>query len=198
MFFINAATTTKRMNLPTLSNFMENFYMTFLRRFSAFSPRIPSICLVLVSVFLLVWGNASAIAMGAPKAKQQEGGEAKIKQLKKLKLIEKLDLDDATAEKFFVRYNGGQKKVEEARKALDEATNELDKAKASGNNDKIKQVTESMLQKHKNLQDVTNEMLKSIRGVLTEKQYAEFLVFEAKFPEILRKSLQERKDSTRK
>ncbi len=172
--------------------------MTFFRRFSAFSPRIPSICLVFVSAFLFVWGNAFAIATGAPKTKQQEGGKAKIEQLKKLKLIEKLDLDDATAEKFFVRYNGGQKKVDEARKALDEATNELDKAKASGNNDKIKQVTETMLQKHKGLQDATNEMLKSIRGVLTEKQYAEFLVFEAKFPEILRKSLQERKDSTRK
>lgn len=170
--------------------------MTFVRRFFAPYLVIPSICVA--ALLLALIAVPLPARNGKTKQPQQEGGKAKIEQLKKLKLIEKLDLDDATAEKFFVRYNGGQKKVEEARKALDEATNELDKAKASGNNDKIKQVTEAMLQKHKNLQDATNEMLKSIRGVLTEKQYAEFLVFEAKFPEILRKSLQERKDSLRK
>ena len=172
--------------------------MTFVRRFSLPRAVRPSLCL---SALLLVCGVlVSPLSAHHRKAKQpqQEGGKAKIEQLKKLKLIEKLDLDDATAEKFFMRYNGGQKKVEEARKALDEATNELDKAKASGNNERIKQLTEQMLQKHKNSQDATNEMLKSIRGVLSEKQYAEFLVFEAKFPEILRKSIQDRKDSLRK
>lgn len=175
--------------------------MTFVRRFFAPSMVLPlrstQIC---VAALLLVLMVSSSIAAGNSKAKQpqQEGGKAKIEQLKKLKLIEKLDLDDATAEKFFMRYNTGQKKVEEARKALDEATNDLDKAKASDNSDRIKSLTEQMLGKHKNLQDATNEMLKSIRGVLSEKQYAEFLVFEAKFPEILRKSLHDRKDTLRK
>jgi hypothetical protein len=112
--------------------------------------------------------------------------------------LEAKDIDDTTAERFFLLYNIGQKKIKESRTAFDEAINELDKVKASGNNLQIKQLTEQMLQKHKGFQDANNEMLKSIRGVLTEKQYAEFLVFEAKFPEILRKSIQERKDSLRK
>lgn len=168
--------------------------MTFVRRI--FAPSVVLSTLLMCALYLAV---SSFDAMAAGKMRQgQEGGKAKIEQLKKLKLIEKLDLDDATAEKFFMRYNGGQKKVEEARKALDDATNELDKAKASGNTEKIKQLTEQMLQKHKQSQDATNDMLKSIRSVLNDKQYAEYLVFEAKFSEILRKSLQDRKDSVRK
>jgi hypothetical protein len=168
--------------------------MTFVRRF--FAPAVV-LSTLLTCVLYLALSPSNAAAAGKTR-KAQEGGKSKIEQLKKLKLIEKLDLDDATAEKFFMRYNGGQKKVEESRKALDDATNELDKAKAGGNTEKIKQLTEQMLQKHKQLQDATNDMLKSIRSVLNDKQYAEFLVFEAKFPEILRKSLQDRKDSVRK
>jgi multidrug resistance efflux pump len=168
--------------------------MTSARRFIA---PLTVLSTLLTCALYLALSPFDATAAG--KSRQgQEGGKSKIEQLKKLKLIEKLDLDDATAEKFFMRYNGSQKKVEESRKALDDATNELDKAKAGGNTEKIKQLTEQMLQKHKQLQEATNEMLKSIRIVLNDKQYAEFLVFEAKFPEILRKSLQDRKDSVRK
>lgn len=122
-------------------------------------------------------------AFGLHGVPQQDAAKAKkqIEQLKKLKLIEALNLDDATAEKFFVRYNAEQKKVEDARKALEDAINDLEKAKSSGNTEKIKQLTQIMLDRHKNLQDANNEFLRSVREVLNEKQYADFLVFESKF-----------------
>lgn len=142
-------------------------------------------------------------ADATPSTPKQDGGKAKkqIDQLKKLKLIEALNLDDATAEKFFVRYNAEQKKVEESRKALEDATNELEKAKSSGNSDKIKQLTQVMLDKHKHLQDANNEFLRSIREVLNEKQYADFLVFESKFQKQLTEILSKmnaKRDSVKK
>jgi hypothetical protein len=131
------------------------------------------------------------------KAKQQ------ISQLKKLKLIEALDLDNATAEKFFLIYNSEQKKVDEARKVLDDAMQDLDKAKDAGNSDKIKQLNEQTLVKHEQFQKASSDLLRSVRGVLNEKQYAEYLVFESRFQDQLRKTLMDikreaKRDSTKK
>ncbi len=146
--------------------------MTFARLFCR-QPLLALACSAALSISV-------ATAAPALSAKQQ-GGKKQIEQLKKLKLIEALNLDDATAEKFFVRYNSEQKKVEEVRKSLEDATNDLDKAKSSGNSEKIKQSTQLMLDKHKQLQDANNELLRSVREVLNDKQYADYLVFEAKF-----------------
>ncbi len=176
--------------------------MTFVRLFC----RQALLCIA--CIVALDMNNAQttqAIAAQANPPKQQEGGKAKkqIDQLKKLKLIEALNLDDAAAEKFFVRYNTEQKKVDDARKFLDDAMNDLDKAKSSGNNDRIKQLTQQTLDKHKQLQDASSEMLRSVREVLNEKQFADFLVFEAKFQEQIRKALldikrENKKDSIKK
>lgn len=164
--------------------------MTFVRLFC----HQTLLCLACIVIVNATDANAARImtAQANPTTtKQQEGGKAKkqIDQLKKLKLIEALNLDDAAAEKFFVRYNSEQKKVDEARKSLDDAMNDLDKAKSSGNSDRIKQLTQQTLDKHKQLQDASTEMLRSVREVLNEKQYADFLVFEAKFQEQIRKAL---------
>ncbi len=170
--------------------------MTFVRLFC----RQTLICLICIAVLNGSDTHAQqAIAAPANPPKQQEGGKAKkqIDQLKKLKLIEALNLDDAAAEKFFVRYNTEQKKVDEARKSLDDTMNELDKAKSSGNNEKIKQLTQQTLDKNKNLQNASNEMLRSVREVLNEKQYADFLVFEAKFQKQLNEILQNKRDAKR-
>lgn len=170
--------------------------MTFVRLFC----RQMLICLICIAVLNGSDTNTTqAIAAPSHSSKQQEGGKAKkqIDQLKKLKLIEALNLDDAAAEKFFVRYNTEQKKVDEARKSLDDTMNELDKAKSSGNNEKIKQLTQQTLDKNKNLQNASNEMLRSVREVLNEKQYADFLVFEAKFQKQLNEILQNKRDAKR-
>lgn len=170
--------------------------MTFVRLFC----RPMLICFICIAVLNRSDTHTTqAIAAPSHSSKQQEGGKAKkqIDQLKKLKLIEALNLDDAAAEKFFVRYNTEQKKVDEARKSLDDTMNELDKAKSSGNSEKIKQLTQQTLDKNKNLQNASNEMLRSVREVLNEKQYADFLVFEAKFQKQLKEILENKRDAKR-
>jgi hypothetical protein len=171
--------------------------MTFARLFCS-RILLRFTCIAIVNV---VGISASQIATAAPTnpLKQQEGGKAKkqIEQLKKLKLIEVLNLDDATAEKFFVRYNAEQKKVDDARKSFEDAMKELDKANNSGNSDKVKQLTQQTLDKNIQLQNTTNGMLRSIREILNEKQYADYLVFEANFQKQLDELLRTKRDVKR-
>jgi hypothetical protein len=176
--------------------------MTFARLFCSRTL----LCFTCIAIVNVMGISASQIATAAPTnpPKLQEGGKAKkqIEQLKKLKLIEVLNLDDATAEKFFVRYNAEQKKVDDARKSFEDAMKELDKANNSGNSDKVKQLTQQTLDKNTQLQNTTNGMLRSIREILNEKQYADYLVFEANFQkqldELLRTKRDARRDSLKK
>ncbi len=71
---------------------------------------------------------ASATATATPNAPASGKAKQSIAQLKKLKLIETLDLNEQMAEKFFVRYNAEQKKVDEATKALNESIRQLEQA----------------------------------------------------------------------
>ena len=149
----------------------------------------------LKSLFLLIYSSVILFAEVSCASQTRDVFIIRCDFGHRFKLATK-EIDDTTAEKFFLLYNAGQKKIKESRKSLDEAINELSKAK--GNSKKVNQLIEKILQKHKNSQDATNEMLKSIRNIFTKRQYAEFLIFEESFPEILRKSLQERIDSVRK
>lgn len=171
--------------------------MTFVRLFCS-QTLLCLICgVVTVSTNSLTTPQAIAALTTPPT--QQENGKAKqqIIQVKILKLIEVLNLDGAAADKFIVRYNTEQKKVDDARKSLDASMKELEKANSSGNNDKIKQLTQQTLDKNTQLQNATNEMLRSIREVLNEKQYADFLVFETKFQKQLNEILQNKRDAKR-
>ncbi len=134
-----------------------------------------------------------------PKAanEQRESDAAKAKQrvaqLKKLKLIETLDMNEQTAEKFFVRYNAEQKKVDDAIKALNDAMRELDKLLSQDPKkvapEQFKPLSDVVLEKQAQMQTAVSERLRSIRSVLDERQYAKFLLFEQKFQEQVRKTL---------
>lgn len=171
--------------------------MTFARLFC----NRTLLCLTCIAFVNVVGISATRIATAAPTnpSKLQEDGKAKkqIGQVKLLKLVELLNLDGAAAEKFIVRYNTEQKKVDEARKSLDDSMKELDKANNAGNSDKIKQLTQQTLDKNTQLQNATNGMLRSMREILNEKQYADYLVFEAKFQKQLNELLQNKREARR-
>jgi hypothetical protein len=140
--------------------------------------------------------QADAGKTDAAKPKQR------IAQLKKLKLIETLDMNEQTAEKFFVRYNADQKKVDDALKALNDAMRELDKVldqdpkKVTA--DQLKPLNDMVLDKQAQMQTAVAERLRSLRGILDERQYAKFLLFEAKFQEQVRKTLLDVKRDAKK
>jgi len=133
-----------------------------------------------------------------PKASEQRESDAakakqRVAQLKKLKLIETLDMNEQTAEKFFVRYNAEQKKVDDAIKALNDAMRELEKLLSQDPKkvmpEQFKPLSDVVLEKQAQMQTAVSERLRSIRSVLDERQYAKFLLFEQKFQEQVRKTL---------
>lgn len=146
--------------------------------------------LMLVPALLLLLMAVSTYAqMGDENIKIRE----RIMRFKMTRLIDVLDMDEATAEKFFVRYNLAQNAVRSAQQALDSVINELDKAVMDNNHARIKELTELSLRLHNELQSAIAEVFRSVRPVLSEEQYARFLIFEARFHDEVKKRLMERR-----
>ncbi len=133
-------------------------------------------------------------------AQAQMGGEEGIRirervmRFKMARLIEVLDMDEATAEKFFVRYNLSQKVVKNAQQSLDSTINELEKAVHDNNRARIRELSDLSVKKHAEFQDAIAEVFRSVRHVLSEDQYAKFLIFEARFQEEVKRLIMERRE----
>lgn len=122
----------------------------------------------------------------------------RINQLKKARLIETLNFDETTAEKFFVRYNQAQRNIDSAQQALKETLKQLQRAVRQQKKSRIKELTDESLKRHADLQNAIAAMLTDMRPLLDETQYAKFILFEARFQEEVRRRLMEIKRRGRK
>ncbi|MCS6999933.1 MAG: hypothetical protein RML15_02415 [Bacteroidota bacterium] len=117
----------------------------------------------------------------------------RLAQFKKLRLIEILNLDESTAEKFFVRYNEGQKKIDQARQAMQQSVRQLEEAiRANAPDAELNAKSEQVI---KQIQQVTQAIIErqtAVRPLLTAQQYAKLVVFEVRFMEALQRVLQQR------
>ncbi|MCX7929220.1 MAG: hypothetical protein N2663_00640 [Chlorobi bacterium] len=134
---------------------------------------------------------ATVSLVAQPPAAEQ--GHKRLAQFKKLKLIETLDLDEQTAEKFFVRYNEGQKKIDQARKELHDAVDELEAAvKAKVSDSELNGKSEQVVKRMQQFAQAITERLNAVRHLLTPQQYAKLVVFEVRFMESLQRALLQR------
>jgi len=147
-------------------------------------------------LFLLLAGMISfpqlGIAQGfgledRPKAKER------IEQLKKIRLIDILELDESGAEKFFARYNQYQKKVEESLSNLRQAVSDLENSVRTKTNKDYSRKSDVVIDKQAELANAVSEKLRALKSILTEEQYAKFIVFESNFAAQLQKMILERK-----
>jgi hypothetical protein len=191
--------------------FFETIFQQIWRYDMSTSSSVSALRLVIATAMcagVISNGNSAVFAHHQGQEKQTttdgDAGKAKqhVQQLKKLKLIETLDMDQQTAEKFFMLYNTEQKKVDEALKALNETMQELSKASNQDpkkvSPDLVKQLTNQTLEKQTQMQTAVNERLRAIKSVLNDQQYAKFLLFEAKFQEEVRKTLLNMKRESKK
>jgi len=140
----------------------------------------------------------TSLLIAQPKQSDERPSAARpaerLAQLKKLKLIETLDLDERTAEKFFVRYNEGQKKINQARQSLRDAVKELEAAiRANVSETELSTKTQSATKAMQQLSNALLERLESVRPLLSPQQYAKLVVFEVRFLEGLQRTLLERR-----
>lgn len=114
---------------------------------------------------------------------QERTPRAKLEQFKKMKLIEVLDMESDLAEKFFIVYNEGEKNVEEARSEVREAVQNLHETleNTSSTDKEIAEATEKLMAAHKGVESARNEMIASIKNILSTRQFAQFVLLEARF-----------------
>jgi hypothetical protein len=140
--------------------------------------------LIKFSVILLFLTLAinSSYSQNALKAKER------IMQLKKIKLLEILNLDEQGSQNFLVKYSSYEKKVEEKKVALDFAVEELETAvRKKQSKDELSSKTQKVLQAQKEFIEILEETSRSIKSILNEENYAKFLIFEHKFKDEIQK-----------
>ncbi len=131
--------------------------------------------------------------MGEPMSPQ------KLAEFKKLKLLEVLDLDEKTSEKFLAKYNATEKVIQEQHKNVEDAILDLEyMIRKKVGKDELAKQSQKVMDAQKNLVNALMEQQKEIKTVLNEEQFAKFLVFENRFRKELQRFIIDRAKGKRK
>jgi hypothetical protein len=143
--------------------------------------------LIIFSAIIFLYTNANC----QPAEKAME----RIEQLKKVKLLDYLKLDEQASDKFLSKYNAYESKILEKKKALDKANDDLrESIKKEAGKDELSKKTQDVLKFQEELSSAVLEKMKGMKSILDEKKYAIFVVFENTFAQELRKRIMKLKD----
>jgi Skp family chaperone for outer membrane proteins len=143
-----------------------------------------------VSLFIITF-SFSSLQMSA-KEKNME----RIKTMKKIRLLEVLDLDAAASDKFLAKYNEyegkHEKKMEEIRAQLKELRGMLEDNNKTNPaiKDKVNNLTKLQGEFHNSILERDKEM----KMVLDEYTYAKYLVFEMGFKDKVMEKMMEMRE----
>ena len=149
-----------------------------------------------LSLLLLtnVWAQDDDFDGPAPREKMVQ----KIEDLRKMRLLDVLNLQGDQVEIFFASYNRLQRIVLSARRTIERNTIELREATSSQSDDAtLKAKTESVLAAMRGLEDAVNRRHAELRPLLSAKQYAAYIAFEARFQEELTRLIMQRARKSR-
>jgi Skp family chaperone for outer membrane proteins len=116
----------------------------------------------------------------------------RIEQFKKVRLMEVLKMDEETSVRFFARYN----KYEETLRTIQKDHNALvdqlqDLTKSNANNSDIEQAIKDIGMSEEKIAETRSKFLEELKGVLSLKQVAEYVVFERNFNKNLREIMRD-------
>jgi hypothetical protein len=149
-----------------------------------------------VTVIFLILFSRSAVFSQNPQNMPPKAIE-RINSLKKVKLLEVLELKEDEADKFLVKYNGYEKDIQDKMKALEDKTIDLHQALNSKSKD-LEKITNDYIALKSDLDNAVNKKLSDLKNYLTPEQYAKYLLFERNFQEELRKSVMRQMNQRRK
>ncbi|MGE5431247.1 MAG: hypothetical protein ACM3QX_09245 [Syntrophomonadaceae bacterium] len=115
----------------------------------------------------------------------------KINELEKIKLMESLNLDEATMVKFFARRKDFQNRIAglnlQKNNELDELQNALNSEEGAARDEQFyKKYVEDIKSVDMNIARVKDEYFSSLKDILSQKQIAKLMVFERSFRRELR------------
>lgn len=144
---------------------------------------------LLFSICLLVISANSLFAEPADKGKER------MRLIIKLKLLEELELDDATWKKFNDVFTKWDKKMDEHHKLMRKAVRTLRRAiKDEAKEKEITQKTNVILTLQKEFGENEQKRINEIKAILPPDKFAKFIVFEHTFRrEIMERLFEHRK-----
>jgi hypothetical protein len=143
---------------------------------------------ILLLVALFTISNVSA--QPSPKAKDR------IMQAKKMKLLEVLDLDEATSEKVLAKVTIWEKKIFERRDAVEDAARELHfSLQGKVSREEIVKKTQAFTNAQDEFMKTVKEKMADMKSILNDVEYAKYILFEDRFAkEIQRMIMKKMKD----
>jgi Spy/CpxP family protein refolding chaperone len=136
---------------------------------------------------------SAAPLMSADDLPSPEKMQQRIEDLRKVKLLDILDLKGDQVEKFFAVYNKHQKQHEKLRQDIDAKSKELQVMIEKGAQDAELSIRVEELRKLvRDMGKAMDQRFDEIKSVLSTKQYAKYVVFEARFRDELQRMIIER------
>lgn len=137
---------------------------------------------ILILLVLFAFVSTNAIA-------QPHRAKERLDMIKKMKMLEILELDEAKGEKFLLKYNVYEQKIENLHKEMSDVSVKLRKAIRNKSEDQYKDLSNKVIDQQQQLFDVQIEKFKVMKEILTEEEYAKYILFENHFPNMIRRYL---------
>ena len=140
-----------------------------------------TIIILLIATSLL---TVNSFATEKQKQKSKDFRQ-KISQIKKIQMLDELDLSEEQSEKFLLLYNNWNKQIEVARSKVDSARRELKKflkdTTASYSASQYSQKTDNFLTCLNSMQNLIEKRNASIKSSFPGEIYARYILFEEDF-----------------
>ena len=143
---------------------------------------------VLLFAFMIAFTTINLSAQGMPPQAME-----RLQSLKKVKLLEVLDLNEAEADKFIIKYNELEKSINENLKALDRATDEIRKAVQDEDYKNIDKLNADYIKANNELTKSIQFKIESMSKILSKENFAKYILFERRFQEEVQKQIMEKR-----
>lgn len=118
----------------------------------------------------------------------------RVKTLKKIKLLEVLNMDEASSEKFLIKFTTWENKIDEKMEENLKLSEDLENAiQSKKNNPEIVKLSNDLLKIQNDIFTINQDKQKDLKTMLNDVQFAKYLVFETKFRRELMKRLNKMK-----
>jgi hypothetical protein len=139
-------------------------------------------------IFLLFFSANILFVHSSPDERGDKMRE-RVRTMKKVKLIEVLDLSEDKLDRFIVKYSLTEKKMEKQMKDFDSVEKKLRLALKDENEKETTKYISEFEESRRRLNEMNDEKINMARGILSDKEFAKFLIFEKVFRRELSKKL---------
>lgn len=139
----------------------------------------------LIAVPMSLWAQDDDLA--APSKALE-----RVEQFKKIRMMEVLALDEQTSIRFFARYGKHQRLLQELRRKQMQSLGKVQSLRKTKAGDaEYARVIQELQSLEGESQDAKMKYIEELKDILSNKQIAEYLVFEMRFQQNLRELIRE-------